>query len=284
MRRLWIALAPALLCACSPRVVAVRAVVPVLTRGAEAFYEEPDPQLAREAMASQLKLLEGLLKNDPGNAELSLLCAEGFGGYAFLFLEDSEPARARGIYRRGRDHALAALADREHFRDLESMPLDRVEAALKLATPVDARALFWAGYGWGGWINLSKDNPEAVAGLPKAAAVMRRVRELSPGFYFGGADLFLGAYFAARPKILGGDPEKAKAFFDSAVAATGGRFLTAKVLYAQYYAVAAQDRELFKALNEEVLASSDDFPQARLANAVAKLKAKRLLEKTDELF
>ena len=124
----------------------------------------------------------------------------------------------------------------------------------------------------------------AVADLPKVAAAMERLRALDPGFYYGGADLFLGAYYALRPKMLGGDPARAKAHFEAALAASGGRFLTAKLLYAQYYAVAAQDADLFKRLNGEVLAESPDLPEARLANAVAKLKAKRLLEKTDELF
>ena len=80
---LLLALAAAL-SACSPRIVAVRTTASLLNRGSIAFYEEPDPELAREAMASQLKLLEALLKNDPDNSTLLGLTDEGFGGYAFL--------------------------------------------------------------------------------------------------------------------------------------------------------------------------------------------------------
>ncbi|MBI4425370.1 MAG: hypothetical protein HY554_16695, partial [Elusimicrobia bacterium] len=156
--------------------------------------------------------------------------------------------------------------------------------ALAQARPADAGALFWAGYGWAGWINLSKDSPDAVADLPKVVAVMERVQELSPGFYFGGPDLFLGSYYAIRPRLLGGDPAKSKAHFEAALRLSAGRFLMAKVLYAQYYAVAAQDPELFRQVLGETLEASPDLPHARLANAVAKLKAKRLMERTDELF
>lgn len=256
--------------------------VPMLDKGALAFYAETDPALARDAFPSQLKLLEGLLQNDPGNARIQRLLAEGFGGYAFLFLEDAEPERAKGAYLRGRDYALATL--RAPLKGLPAMTLEAAGESLKGARPADVPGLFWTGYGWGGWINLSKDTPEAVADLPKVVAIMQAVHRLSPGYYYGGAELFLGSYDAVRPRMLGGDPAKAQAFFEAAVHATGGHFLTSKLLYAQYYAVAAQDADLFKRLLGEVLEATPEMPLARLANAVAKQRARRLLEKVDELF
>ncbi len=254
----------------------------MLDKGALAFYEEPDPILARDAFPAQLKMLEGILQNDPANARLKLMLAEGFGGYAFLFLEENEPERAKGAYLRGRDYALSTL--RAPLNGLASLTLEDAGKAIEQAGASDLAGLFWAGYGWGGWINLSKDTPEAVADLPKVVAIMERVNKLFPGYYFGGAELFLGSYDAARPRMLGGDPAKAKVRFEQAVDSTGGRFLTAKLLYAQYYAVATQDEELFKKLLGEVVESKDELPKARLANAVAKQKAKRLLEKTHDLF
>ena len=271
-----------LFAACSPSTMALRAAVPMLDKGAVAFYEEPDPALARDAFPAQLKMLEGILQNDPGNPRLKRMLAEGFGGYAFLFLEETEPERAKGAYLRGRDYALSTL--RAPLKDLNALTLEEAGKALSSAGPADVEGLFWTGYGWGGWINLSKDTPEAVADLPKVVAIMERVNALSPGFYFGGAELFLGSYDAARPRMLGGDPAKAKARFEQALAFTEGRFLPAKVLYAQYYAVATQDADLFKKLLDEVVESKDELPKARLANAVAKLKAKRLLKKTNDLF
>ena len=195
--------------ACSPSTMALRAAVPMLDQGALAFYAEPDPVLARDAFPEQLKMLEALLQNDPGNPKLKRMLAEGFGGYAFLFLEDTEPERAKGSYLRGRDYALATL--RAPLKELATLTLDDATKAIAAAGPSDVEGLFWAGYGWGGWINLSKDTPEAVADLPKVVLVMERVNRLSPGFFFGGAELFLGSYDAARPRMLGGDPAKAKA-------------------------------------------------------------------------
>ena len=262
--------------------MALRAMTPIMDRAADSFHQEPDPVLARDAFPGQIKLLEGLLQSDPGNPTLRRLLAEGFGGYAFLFLEDTEPDRARGAYLRGRDHALAALRGR--LNTLPTLTVADLKSVLNDAGTADAPALFWTGYNWGGWINLSKDSPEAVADLPKVVAVMARVQQLSPGFYYGGPDLFLGSYQALRPRVLGGDPAKAKEHFEGALKASGGRFLLAKVLYAQYYAVAAQDQQLFTKLLGEVIESSPELPDARLANAVAKVKAKKLLEKVNDLF
>ena len=283
MKRLPLPLCALLLATgCSPRVMALRAMTPIMDRASAAFRREPDPALAREAFPAQLKLLEGLLESDPGNPTLRRLLAEGFGGYAFLFLEDVDNDRARGAYLRGRDYAFGALGAK--LKGLAAMTLPEAQQALGSARPADAPSLFWAAYSWAGWINLSKDSPEAVADLPKVVVVMETVERLSPGFYFGGAELFLGAYEAMRPKMLGGDPAKSKAHFESALKAGGGRFLLAKVLYAATYAVAVQDQELFKRLLDEVLASSPELPEARLANAVAKVKAKRLLERINDLF
>jgi hypothetical protein len=56
-------------------------------------------------------------------------------------------------------------------------------------------------------------------------------------------------------------------------------------LYAKTYAVQMQDPALFKKLLAEVMdAPADILPEQQLASAVAKQKAEKLLESTDDLF
>ena len=56
-------------------------------------------------------------------------------------------------------------------------------------------------------------------------------------------------------------------------------------MYARTYAVQMQDQPFFEFLLNRVLQTpSDILPEQRLANQVAKIKAKQLLELTDELF
>lgn len=264
---------------------AVRTAAGILEKGRISTLDEADYQLGRESAASQLKLVEGLLASEPTNRPLRRMAAEGFGGYAFLFVEDAEPQRAKGLYLRGRDHALAALSLKDDFKDLAARPLDEFEARLKRATKDDVPDLYWAGFGWAGWVNLSKDDAAALADLPKAVALMKRVYELDPTFAFGGADIFFGVYYASRPPILGGDPGKAKTHFEWAHRITKGSYLMTHVLNARWYAVAVQDRELYKQLLSKVLSSpSGVLPEARLTDEAAKKKAAALLEKTDDFF
>lgn len=265
--------------------VALRRAASLLERGRAASLDEPDWQLGREALAAQLKLAETLLLSDPDNLALRRLAAEGFAGAAFLFLEDSEPARAKGLYLRGRDHALTALSRKRALRGLAELPPERFEAALKAATKDDVRELFWAGFGWAGFVNLSKDDAAALAELPKAVALMKRVHELDAAYHFAGADLFFGVYYASRPPLLGGDPGKAKVHFDWAHRLTKGEYLMTHVLNARWYAVAIQDRELFRQLLTKVLQSpSGRLPEAQLTDEAAKRKATALLETIDDYF
>ncbi len=265
--------------------VAVRSTRDVLVRGRASTLDEPDYDLAHEAAPAQLKLIEGLIASAPRDRALRRLAAEGFGGGAFLFYEDSAPARAKGLYLRGRDHALAALALKPAFRGLADKTLDDFEKAVASATKDDVPDLFWAGFGWAGEINLSKDDAAALADLPKATALMQRVLELDPSFHFAGADLFYGIYYASRPPILGGSPQKALEHFSAAQRLTGDQYLLAPVLEARWYAVAIQDKDLFKQLLTHVVeAPSGRLPEARLIDEAAKRKAAALLEKIDDFF
>ena len=94
----------------------------------------------------------------------------------------------------------------------------------------------------------------------------------------------MGAYYSIRPRMFGGDPDKAKKYFDLALKGAGEGFLLNSFLYAKMAAVAAQDQELFEKLLNSVLSAAPREGDTRLTDEVAKLKAKKLLEKKDELF
>ncbi|MDX6770588.1 MAG: TRAP transporter TatT component family protein [Elusimicrobiota bacterium] len=276
----------ALQCGCSISKIALVPTASLLVAGRPAVLDEPDWQQGREAMPAQLALIESLLVSDPEDLGLRRLAAEGFGGGAFLFLEDAEPARAKGFYLRGRDHALAALAltDKD-FAGLAALPPEELEKKLKLAGKESVPDLFWAGFSWAGYVNLSKDDASALADLPKAVALMTRSWELDPSFQHGGADLFFGLYHASRPPLLGGNPAKAKTHFEWAHRITKGQYLMTHYLNARWYAVAVQDQELCRQLLKKVLDEpSGRIPGTRLADEAAKRKAAAMMERIDDYF
>ncbi|HEY4611900.1 MAG TPA: TRAP transporter TatT component family protein, partial [Bacteroidota bacterium] len=102
---------------------------------------------------------------------------------------------------------------------------------------------------------------------------------------YGGAHVFFGSFIASTPVVLGGKPERAKEHFEQALAASDGKFLMSYVYYAKTYAVQVQDKKLFESLLTKVdEAPVDLLPAARLPNAVAKSKARKLRDSIDELF
>lgn len=274
-----------LFASCSTQRLAVRVTGDLLVKGISALYEENDLQLAEQAIGSNLKLLEVFLKNDPGNQRLLSLLAEGYTSFALGFVEDQSPARASELYHRAFGFGLRALQSDGLFQKGPDIPLDRFKDELQRADRDQLPALFWTASAWANFINLNKSDVQAVAQLPKVQAMMERVLELDSTYYYGGAHLFLGIYYASRPRILGGDPEKARQHFEACLRINKGKFLLAKLFYAQYYCVQTQNRELFhKLLNEILNEAADILPEQRLANEIARRKAKLLLEKEDELF
>jgi len=273
------------LAGCSFKSIALRSAVDIIGKGIEVFYEESDVVLAEDSMASQLKLLEILLKNDPRNANLLLFVTQGFGAYAFMFLEGKENERAKGFYVRGRNFGIRTLQKKSSLDFLAESDLDQFDRGLKKLSRKEVPLLFWSAYCWGGHANLSRDNPAALADLPKIERMMLRVNELLPGYFYSGADIFLGSYYGSKPKMFGGNLKKSKFYFDRALAVSDEKFLMGIVLYARHYAIPSQDRGYFKLLLENVLNfSAESFPEQRLANEVAKKRALKLLKEIDEYF
>jgi len=188
------------LAGCSFKSIALRSTIDLLGKGTEAVYEESDIQLAEESMGSQLKLLEVLLKNDPTNRELLLFTTQGFGAYAFLFLEGKDEERAKNFYERGRGFGLKYFQKKYKLDLLGETDSEKFGKALQKLESGEVPLIFWTAYCWGGLANLSRDNPQAIADLPKIEQMMLRVNELLPGYFYSSADIFLGAYYGSRPK------------------------------------------------------------------------------------
>lgn len=265
-----------ILSGCSVNRMAVRATASVIDTGLPAVYRERDPQFAREALPANLKLMEILLESDPGNQTLLVDAAMGFCGYGFMFIEDESETRASALYEKGGAYALKALALRGVVEDGLVSP----RALDKNSAP----AAFWHTFCRAAYVNLNRDDPDALAELPKIMPVAERVAELTPSYYYNGAYAMLGTYYALRPKILGGDPVKAKLNFDKALEGAGSDFLLNSYMAAKMYGVAAQDQDFFENALNAILAAELKDDGARLPNEVARIKARKLLEKKNELF
>jgi len=267
------------------RTIAVSTVGGIADDGFEAFTSESDLAFAEQALPGNLKLLEVMLKSDPDNERLLRLLSQGYSSYALGFLEGTDDVRARDFYLRGRDFGYRILRrDARLARALDGT-VDELKAELATRGKDDVPGVFWSAFGLGSYIQVSLTEPSALADLPKAEAMMEFVERADSTYYYGGADLFLGTLAGMRPKMLGGNPERAKAYFDKAVRISGGKFLITYDYEATAYAVPTQNEELFSELLGKVRdASLEILPEFRLANAIAKKKAEMLLAKKSDLF
>lgn len=273
------------LSACSVGQMVARSSLPIVESGNVAMNSEPDLELARAAIPANLKLIEGLIQELPGNTDLRIQAAQGFYGYAFGFVEDQDSGRASQLYRRGLTHALQALATNGFEGDITVISQDELKQRLTALGRDAVPALFWSASCWAKWIDMNRNDPARIAEMGKAAALMERVLELDENFYHGGAHLFFGVFYGSRPPMLGGNYERAARHFAKARAVTMGKLLIVDLLEAQYLARQELDRKQFhQRLMAVINAPPDIYPEMALVNAIAQQKARQLLAKEEEWF
>jgi predicted anti-sigma-YlaC factor YlaD len=277
------------LCACSPKYLVVQGIANELASQGSA--PEDDLVLAREASAFYLKLSEALLREVPDNAKLSESVAGGFTQYAYAFVsfeaerieaKDSKAAqnlreRAARLYLRAHRHAMAALElGQPGFR-----------TALESNNPTDWPQLktgqvglaYWAAASWGGYISLSKDQPDTVADLPLAVRLAQLAYAKDAGFGNGALASLMGSFESGR---AGGSSVQALKYFDQAIDLGAGRSAGALVAKAEGIALPQGERAAFEALLRQALDVAKSHSD--LQNAVMRERALWLLSNADDLF
>ncbi len=274
-----------LLSACLPnKTLTVGATATLLEEVAKASSRQSDLRMLREGTPAYLMLIDGMIQALPDNDRLLLAGGQGYSSFASLFVEDQDKDYANLLYEKAKQYALRSLEARG-FKDPLGKPFDDFKEGLKGLTKKDVPYIFWTGTCWVNWIRLNLDSVEAVSELPRVEWMMRRALELDEGFYYGGPHLFMGIWFASRPKIAGGDLDKAKEHFLRALDLGRGEFLMAYIYYAKYYARNKMDKELFVTTLQKVLeAPPATSPDLVLPNTVAKKEAKELLSHVGEYF
>jgi hypothetical protein len=274
-----------LLSACSMGQLVVRGTTSILDSGMDAMNRESDLQLARDAMPANLKLMEGMLIEDPHNNTLRLYAAEGFYGYGFGFIEAEDPGRAALLYRRCYTHAQVALQAAGLTIDPETSSVEALAGAVGKLDERAVPALFWTASCLGKWVDLNRDTVSDIASLANAAVLMQRVLDLDEGFYHAGPHLFFGVYYGGRSPLLGGDFARSSRHFARAAALNEDKLLMVDVLEAQYLNRQQLDETAFHARLQHVLdAPADLDPELMLLNGIAKQHAARLLEQEADWF
>lgn len=277
--------------ACSPRQMIVGQLADELA--AQSGGTERDLDLLRDAAPFHLKLSESVLGRNPGHLRLAESVAAGFTQYAYAFVafeaekvesRDAKAAerlrqRAARLYERAHRHAMEAL---ELASPGFAESLARQNAQAVHIRPEWVGLAYWAAASWGGWISLSKDDPEVVADLPVAYFLARQAWASDPEWGNGALSSLLGSFEAARP---GGSMTQALAYFDQAIRQSNGTAPGPLLAKAEGYALPRGDRALFDTLISQALAIQDPKDSATATeNEVMRQRARWLQEKADDLF
>lgn len=285
--------------ACTPKQIASDITSQILVGGAPSMEWEDDVEMTESSALTMLKMLESFRYDNPKNKNYNLLLSRSYANYAMGFLEwnmlkyrgvdetkrQQSEDRAVKFYSKGKDYGINVLSRHGGFKSALTKDLDTFKKSLRSFGRGSVPALFWTAMNWGSLINLKKDSPIAIAEFPKVEAIMQRVLELDEFYFYGSPHLFMGFSFGSRPAMFGGDMKKSKDHFEKGVNAYKRKFLLGLVFYAQGYCVQAQDHELYKTLLNEVLTTDAAvLPEQRLANELAKLRAKWMLDNESKVF
>ena len=242
-----------------------------------------DPALVRDGAPAFLLLLDTLVGPESRDPTMLSAAAALNSAYATAFVTDTDRQKRFAV----KALSLAERSACEGLRnacELRERPFAEFETWVADLGENDIPLAYGLGTAWAGYIQAHADDWAAIAELAQVKTLMGRIAELNPAWDYGGPELYMGVFETLLPPAMGGRPEKGRSHFERAIELAEGRFLPAKVFYAQQYARLVFDRDLHDRLLTEVLDADADYDGLTLINLVAKEQASALLESADEYF
>ncbi|MDK1024447.1 MAG: TRAP transporter TatT component family protein [Gammaproteobacteria bacterium] len=242
-----------------------------------------DPETVRAAVPAYLLLIESLLRGSPDNENILRAAASLNGAFAGAFVEDE--SRAALLAEKSLNYAFRALCIHRHsFCEMQQLSFEQFQQIMSKAQKRDLEALYSVGIAWTGWIQTHGSDWNAIAQLPRVRLIMETLIRLDETWDNGGPHLYMGGLDTLLPASMGGKPEAGRAHFERAIELSRGRHLMTKVVYAEQYCRLVFNKELHDRLLREVLDADPVAPGMTLINMVAQVRARALLEESDDYF
>jgi hypothetical protein len=248
-----------------------------------AILNQDDPETVRAGAPSYMLLLDSFLEGDPDNPKLLSAAATLYGSYGAVFADD--PVRAARLTSRARGYAQDAMC--ESYAPSCGWPdsnYDEFVATLDGVTSRQSEYLYTYGFATLAYLRAHSEDWNSLAELPQVEALFNRYLEIEGDDAESAVHTYMGILLTLRPPSLGGKPEEAREHFETAIAMSGGRDLSAKVEFAKGYAKLLYERELHDRLLGEVVDASPYADGLTLSNVMAQEEAERLLAEADDYF
>jgi hypothetical protein len=278
---LWAVFLCVLLSGCSFFIsTAARDMTENLTR---AIRNNNDLATVETGAPAYLLMVDSLLQEHPRDAALLRAAATIYTAYTDVFVKDD--VRAGKLTDKALNYALGAVCIRKADAcELRRMNFQEFEKVMAGANVKDVPELFTLGTAWAAWIQVRRQDWNAVADIARVEAVMQRVVKLDEFYQDGAAHLYLGVMSTLIPPALGGKPEVGRQHFERALEISKHKNLMVQVMYARHYARMIFDRDLHDRLLNEVLKADPNVPGYTLSNTLAQREARELLKSADDYF
>jgi len=244
---------------------------------------QDDPEIARAALPTFMVMIDGIIQDNPDDADVLAAGATLYASYGATFADDE--TRASRLTSRARRYALTAMC--ESYDPACGWPdanYDEFVETLDGVQPKHAEYLYTYGFASLAYLRAHASDWNSLAELPQIEALFNRYLDISGDEVNSAVYTYMGILLTLRPPALGGEPERARNYFEQAIAATEGRDLSAKVEYARGYAKLLYERELHDRLLNEVIAADPYYDGYTLSNVLAKEQAVVLLAEADDYF
>jgi len=250
---------------------------------AAAVLNQDDPELVRDGIPTLLLTMDSLIEGNPDDPKLLSAGATLYATYGAAFAEDE--VRASKLTARARRYALAAMCESyEAACNWPELNYDDFVATLAGVGPKQADALYTYGFASLAFLRAHSSDWDSLAELPEIEALFNHYLDISGDAVNSSVYTYMGIMLTLRPPALGGEPERAREFFEKAIADSEGRDLNAKVEFARGYAKLLYERELHDRLLNEVMAADPHQDGYVLTNVMAQTEAAALLAEADDYF
>ena len=249
----------------------------------DSVLNQDDPETAKAALPTFMVLIDGMIRDNPGDPELLASGATLYASFGTIFA--GEEARASRLTTRARNYALRAMC--ESYAPACAWPdatYDEFVASLDGIGSKQAEFLYTYGFASLAFLRAHSSDWNSLAELPQMEALFNRYMQISGDEANSAVYTYMGILLTLRPPALGGEPERAREYFEKAIALTGGKDLGVKVEYAKGYAKLLYERELHDRLLSEVLEADPYYDGFTLSNVLAKEQAAVLMAEADDYF
>ncbi|MDJ0793889.1 MAG: TRAP transporter TatT component family protein [Woeseiaceae bacterium] len=244
---------------------------------------QDDPEIAKAAMPTFMVMIDGVIQDNPTDPDVLAAGATLYASYGAVFADDE--VRASRLTTRARRYALTAMC--ESYKPAcgwQDANYDEFVATLDGIRPKHAELLYTYGFASLAFLRAHSSDWNSLAELPQIEALFNRYLDISGDEVNSAVYTYMGILLTLRPPALGGEPERAREYFEKAIEVTDGRDLSAKVEYAKGYAKLLYERELHDRLLNDVMAADPYHDGFTLSNVLAKEEAAELLAEADDYF